>query len=256
MNDRLQMCVVEIENMARDAVDEGRVHDVEPLAATQPRGLRGTREGRERADRDIDRLMTRAADRDADPVQQRPHTFLANLHRQVVIGRGHDVAREGASYAFRRRAIGVGARRGSRCLRENRAVAAIAIGTATAVCITVRRSVTGISAASWNEVPTTDALVVGAIWRAPTPRPRPRAFLCRPLVISLIPFIVQSIHDSGIVTIGVYQETKMTENRHQVPVARSVQPPPAPFVPNTWAASIATRSTDKAIVQCRNLFLI
>jgi hypothetical protein len=148
----------EIENMARDAVDEGGVHDVEPLAAAEQRGLRRARERRERRDRDLDGLMTRSADCDADPAQQRPRAFLANVRRQVVIGCGHEIAREGASHAFRRCAICVGPDAASVVWGKAGLVAAMAMGTAAAVCIKVRRSVVGISAASSNEAPGLDEL--------------------------------------------------------------------------------------------------
>ena len=69
----------------RDAIDEGGIHDVEAFAAAEQRGLRRPGERGQRGNRDIDRLMMRAADRDADPVQQRPHAFFADICRQVVI---------------------------------------------------------------------------------------------------------------------------------------------------------------------------
>ena len=40
MNNRLQMRVVIIEDVARHAVDEGGVHDVEAFAAAEQGGLR------------------------------------------------------------------------------------------------------------------------------------------------------------------------------------------------------------------------
>ncbi len=147
MNDRLQVGVVEIENMARHAIDEGGVHDIEPLAAAEQRGLRRAREGRERRDRDLHGLMTRSADRNADPVQQRPHAFLANIRRQVVIGGGHEIARKRARDLFRRSAICGSVANGFRRLGESR-VGCRHSETAAAVCIKVRRSVTGILAAS------------------------------------------------------------------------------------------------------------
>jgi len=67
--------------MARDAVDESGIHDVEALAAAEQRSLGGAREGSQRGYGDIDRLVVRAANGDARPVQKRPHAFLADVFR-------------------------------------------------------------------------------------------------------------------------------------------------------------------------------
>jgi hypothetical protein len=74
----------------------------ESLAATEQRGLREAGKRRERGDRDVDRPMAGAADRDADPVQQRPHAPLANRARKIVLLGGHEIMREGARDVWRR----------------------------------------------------------------------------------------------------------------------------------------------------------
>ena len=114
MDDRLQMGVVIVEDVARHAVDEGGVHDVEPLAPAEQRGLLRPGERPERRDRDIDRLVMRAADGDADPVQQRAHAFLAHIGRQVVITRGDEIMRQRARHLLGWRCCG----RCGRRLRE------------------------------------------------------------------------------------------------------------------------------------------
>ena len=120
MNDRLQMRVVEIENMARHTVDEGGVHDVKSFAATQHRGLRGAGEGRERSDRNLDRLVARSADRDAGPVQQCPGAFLADISGKIVICGRDEITRERARDILRRGGIR-GSAGGDLCsLRESR----------------------------------------------------------------------------------------------------------------------------------------
>ena len=120
MNDRLQMGVVKIENVARHAVDEGGVHDVKSLSAIQQRGLRGAREGRERSDGDLHRLVTRSANCDADPVQKRPSAFLADISRKIVVCGRDKIMRERARDVFRRGGIRRTARRGLRSLGESR----------------------------------------------------------------------------------------------------------------------------------------
>src|SRR5580704_11864306 len=98
MDDRFQVGIVVVENMTRDAVDESGVHDVEAFAAPEKRCLGRTRERPERRCCDMHRLMMRAANGDAHPVQQRSHPLLADVPRQIVIsGRDH-ITSEGFRY--------------------------------------------------------------------------------------------------------------------------------------------------------------
>ena len=138
MDDRLQMGVVIVEDVARHAVDEGGVHDVEPLAPPEQRGLRRPGERRERGDRDIDRLVMRAADGDADPVQQRAHAFLADIGRQVIVAARDEIMRQRARDVFRR-LLAAGAAAGV-CARAV-LVATVASGSAAAAWSRVLRSV-------------------------------------------------------------------------------------------------------------------
>jgi hypothetical protein len=90
-----QVGIVIIENMTRDAVDESGVHDVEAFAAPEKRCLRRARERAQRRRGDIHRLMMRASDGDAHPVQQRSHSFFANVLRQIVISGRDQITSEG-----------------------------------------------------------------------------------------------------------------------------------------------------------------
>ena len=94
MDDGLQVRVVEVEHVRADAVHQRRVQDVQPLAAAEHRGLRGSRERRERGDRRIERLVTRAADRAAHPVEQRALRFLPDRLGKIVVAHRQDVAGE------------------------------------------------------------------------------------------------------------------------------------------------------------------
>jgi hypothetical protein len=121
MDDGFQMGVVIVKDVTRHAVDEGRIHDVEALAASEQRGLRRAGKRRQCRHRDIDGLMMRSSDRDADPVQQRSHAFPADIGRKIVILRGDQIMGEGAGDVFRRDGLGRGSGRGVGSLRECRA---------------------------------------------------------------------------------------------------------------------------------------
>ena len=100
-------------------------------------------------DRDLDRLMPRSADRDADPVHERPDAFLANISRKIAISGGYEITRERARDVFRRGGIRrtAGRRVPAACGKAGFDVA-IARGMAAAVWIRVLRSETGISMTS------------------------------------------------------------------------------------------------------------
>ncbi len=119
MNDGFQMSVVVIEDVAGNAVDESRVHDVETLAAAEQGSLRRSRERRKRRYRDIDGLMMGSADGDADPVEQRAHSLFADIGGKIVVLRRDDIVRQRPGDVFRRgrsRLGGIGSR--YRGLRE------------------------------------------------------------------------------------------------------------------------------------------
>ncbi len=102
MDDGFQMGVVIVEDVARHAVDESGIHDVKALPAAEQRSLMRPRERRERRRRDVHRLVVRAADGDAHPVEQGPHAFLADVFRQVVIFGGDHVMGEDPGHVRRR----------------------------------------------------------------------------------------------------------------------------------------------------------
>jgi hypothetical protein len=68
MDDGFQVRIVIIEDVAGYAVDKGCIHDVEPFAPSEQRGLRRSGERGERSNRNVDRLMMRSANRDTDPI--------------------------------------------------------------------------------------------------------------------------------------------------------------------------------------------
>src|SRR5262249_46004785 len=65
MDDGFQMRVVEVEDMAGNAVEQGGMEDVEPVRAPEHARLRGADEGAERGQRDVEGRMRRATDRAA-----------------------------------------------------------------------------------------------------------------------------------------------------------------------------------------------
>ena len=93
---RLEVRVVEVEDVRADAVHQRRVQHVHSLAPAEHRGLRRTRERRQRADGGIERLVARSAHGAAGPVEQRPLRFLPDRRRNVGIGGADDVAGQGA----------------------------------------------------------------------------------------------------------------------------------------------------------------
>ena len=78
MDDGLQMRVVEIEDVARNAVEERGIEDVDPFGAAQNAALRRPENGLHRSQRAVDRLVTAAADGAARPVHQRAQGFFAD----------------------------------------------------------------------------------------------------------------------------------------------------------------------------------
>ena len=118
MNDGLQVRIVIVEDVAGHAVEECRVHDIEPFAPAEQRGLRRSRERRERGHRDVDRLVMRAADRDTDPVQECPHALFPDIGGKIVVISRDDVMRQLARYVLGRRGLGLSRRRCARGLRE------------------------------------------------------------------------------------------------------------------------------------------
>ena len=71
VDDRLQVRVVEVERVRRDAVEQRRAGDVDALAAAEHRRLRRGRQLLHGGERRLGRRMPRRADRAADPVQER-----------------------------------------------------------------------------------------------------------------------------------------------------------------------------------------
>ena len=82
---RLQMRVVEVERVRRDAVHERGLHDVEAVAAAEHGRLCRTRKLCEGSKRALDCLVTARADCAAHPVQKRARGFVP--HRLGHVGR-------------------------------------------------------------------------------------------------------------------------------------------------------------------------
>ena len=71
MDDRLQVRVVEVERVRRDAVDQCRARNVDALGTAKHGRLRGGLQRPHRSQSRVRRFMLRRADRAADPVEQR-----------------------------------------------------------------------------------------------------------------------------------------------------------------------------------------
>ncbi len=84
VNDRSQMCVVEVERVRRHAVEQRGVEDVEAFVPTEHGRLRRSREGRERSDGALYGVMVRGPDRATEPVEDRPLGFASHAFRQLV----------------------------------------------------------------------------------------------------------------------------------------------------------------------------
>jgi hypothetical protein len=72
------------------------VQDVHALSPSEQARLRRAGEGSQRANRDVDRLVPRAADRAPGPVEQRPAGLAPDRRRQVFRPGANDISREGA----------------------------------------------------------------------------------------------------------------------------------------------------------------
>jgi hypothetical protein len=83
MDDRLQVRIVEIERMRRDPVHERRMHDVEPVCASEDGGFGLAGKRRERGERALDGLVAAPADRAAEPVEKRARRLVAYLLRDL-----------------------------------------------------------------------------------------------------------------------------------------------------------------------------
>src|ERR1700744_1070536 len=81
MNDRLQMSVVIIEDVRRDAVYEGGIHDIKGFSTPKNGRLCSSRERRESINGNFDCLVTRAPHSHTNPVKQRTPPFLAHAFR-------------------------------------------------------------------------------------------------------------------------------------------------------------------------------
>ena len=82
VDDGLQMRVVEVEGVRGDAVHQRREHDVEPVAAPEHGRLARPGELVERRERALHRLVARAADRAAHPVQERARRLVPDFLRE------------------------------------------------------------------------------------------------------------------------------------------------------------------------------
>ena len=90
------MRVVEVEHVRADAVQQCRMKDIHALGTPEHGGLRRTAERLHRRERALHGLVTAAADRAAEPVEQRARSLVTHAFRDVLPARSHQVAGEGA----------------------------------------------------------------------------------------------------------------------------------------------------------------
>ena len=88
--------IVKIQHVRADAVEQRGVQYVHAFAAAQQASLRRTGKIGERRQRALDRLVTRAADRAAGPVQKRARRFVLHGLRNIGESRADEVAGERA----------------------------------------------------------------------------------------------------------------------------------------------------------------
>ena len=94
MNDGAQVRVVEIEPVGKGPVDARRGQRIETLAAAEQRRLRLARKLAQRSKQALDRFVAAAADRTAEPVEDRALAFVPHGLRNVAPARFHDEVRE------------------------------------------------------------------------------------------------------------------------------------------------------------------
>ena len=105
MDDRLEVRVVEVERVRRDAVQERGARHVDALAAAEDRRLRRRRELLHGGERRVERRMARRADRAAEPVHERAMRLALHRRREP---RGRMLRDELGEDARDRRRVGVG----------------------------------------------------------------------------------------------------------------------------------------------------
>lgn len=103
MNDRFQVGIVKIEDMAADAIDEGGVHDIQALASAKQADLPGAGKRAYGGHCPVHGRMVRPADGDANPIEQGADAFLAHACRQVIMAGPDDITRERLGDALGRR---------------------------------------------------------------------------------------------------------------------------------------------------------
>jgi len=96
MNDGLKMRVVEIEDVTRNAVQQGGVEDIDLLLAPEHGSLCGTGKRRDRGKRVINGFMAAGAHRAAEPIDDRAHRFALHVLGHVFGACIHDIPRQRA----------------------------------------------------------------------------------------------------------------------------------------------------------------
>ena len=76
MNDRVQMGVVEIEQVGRDRIDERRAERIEPFRPADDGGCCSAAEWRQRPQRRCDGRIISRTERGGEEVQDRPFGFV------------------------------------------------------------------------------------------------------------------------------------------------------------------------------------
>src|SRR5262245_54411405 len=92
MNDVARMCIVIVENVRADAIDQRCIQNIEPFFSAKNAGLWGPGKRRHGGKRDVYRFVTRAAERAAHPIQQRACRFLSNRGGKIAGRCGYDEA--------------------------------------------------------------------------------------------------------------------------------------------------------------------
>src|ERR1700722_6383061 len=81
INERLQMGVVIVKDVRRNAIHKGGIHDIKAFATPKNGRLGWTRKGLQSSNGNVDCLVPRATYSYTNPVKQRSHPFLAHFFR-------------------------------------------------------------------------------------------------------------------------------------------------------------------------------
>ena len=94
MNDRTQVRVVEIKDIAARGIEEGGAQRIDPFGSADDSRLPAFREHHERGESVLDRVLPAAGQRRGDEVQDRALAFVPHRVRQLLPSRTADKAAE------------------------------------------------------------------------------------------------------------------------------------------------------------------